>query len=130
MEEVVMSHPHIGEAIVIGIKDDLKGEVPIAFATLKNDSKISAETLEKEIVHLIRQKIGPVASFKTCVLVSKLPKTRSGKYLRHIIRKICQGEEFKLPPTIEDLSAIDVIKESVLKRKILDGTKISFGRDD
>lgn len=126
MEEVIMSDPNIGEAVVIGIKDELKGEIPVAFVTLKVNSKLTAEAIEKEIVQLIRVKIGPVASFKTCLLVSKLPKTRSGKYLRHVIRKICHGESYKLPPTIEDPSALDAITEAVKQRKITEGTKIDF----
>lgn len=74
--------------------------------------------------------MGPVASFKTCVLVSKLPKTRSGKYLRHVIRKICHGEDFKMPPTIEDASALEIISEAVKQRKIAESTKIDFAGKD
>lgn len=93
---------------------------------MKAGIKKDENEIEKEIVQLIRKKIGPVASFKTCVLVEKLPKTRSGKYLRHVVRKMCHGESFKMPPTIEDASALDHLKEAVKRRSITDHTKIQF----
>ena len=83
-----MKNDKIAEAIVVGGKDEIKGEVPIGFVTIKAGLKVEPKQLEKELVKLIRDDIGAVASFKTCFVVERLPKTRSGKYLRHIVRKM------------------------------------------
>jgi propionyl-CoA synthetase len=91
MEEILMKHEMIAEAIVIGVADEIKGEIPIGFVTIKTEylAKTDPKKVTKESVDLIREHIGPVASFKTCHIVPRLPKTRSGKYLRHIVRKMC-----------------------------------------
>lgn len=91
MEEILMKHEMIAEAIVIGVADEIKGEIPIGFVTIKTEylAKTDPKKVAKESVNLIREHIGPVASFKTCHIVPRLPKTRSGKYLRHIVRKMC-----------------------------------------
>ena len=90
MEEVIMKHSQIAEAIVVGVPDEIKGEVPVGFITIKTEhlGKHHPSTVSKEVVELIRHHIGPVASFKLCHVVPRLPKTRSGKYLRHIVRKM------------------------------------------
>jgi propionyl-CoA synthetase len=108
MEEILMKHPQIAEAIVIGAHDEIKGEVPTAFVTIKTHHLPThcPKTVAKEAVHLIREQIGPVASFKHCYIVPRLPKTRSGKYLRHIVRKIFNKQKYEVPSTIEDMEVV------------------------
>jgi propionyl-CoA synthetase len=101
---------------VIGIKDDLKGEVPCGFVVLKAGVDRAASEIENEIVALVREKIGPVAAFKIAVVVTRLPKTRSGKILRGTMKKIADHEEWTLPATIDDPVILDEI-ESALKGK-------------
>lgn len=87
-----MKHKSIAQAIVIGVKDDLKGEVPVGFVTIKvGIQKQDEAELVKELIKLIREDIGAVASFKLCYVVHRLPKTRSGKYLRNIVRSMFNG---------------------------------------
>jgi propionyl-CoA synthetase len=102
MEEVVSSHPDVAECAVIGVADALKGQVPAGFILLKAGVAKDASAIEREIVELVRDRIGPVAAFKTVFTVARLPKTRSGKILRGTMRKIADGEEYKMPATIED----------------------------
>ena len=92
MEEVLASHPDVAECAVLGIKDELKGEVPCGFIVLKSGVNRSPTEIEKECIALIRNKIGPVAAFKLAITVARLPKTRSGKILRGTIKKIADGE--------------------------------------
>jgi len=113
MEEVLMGHNEVVEAAVVATKDELKGEIPVGFVVLKPTSKTEEKTLEKELVNLIRQEIGPVACFKSALIVDKLPKTRSGKILRHILKKILDGKEYNVPPTIEDVGVLEKIEKSV-----------------
>lgn len=93
--------------------DELRGEIPIGFVVIKTG--FSAEGMEKELVALIRKQIGPVASFQHVLIVDKLPKTRSGKILRNILRKIIEGEEYRFPSTIEDADVLAAVKETVRK---------------
>ena len=102
MEEVLAAHPDVAECAVLGIKDDLKGEVPCGFIVLKAGVNRPPEEIEKEIVALVREKIGPVAAFKLAITVARLPKTRSGKILRGTIKKIADGEPWTMPATIDD----------------------------
>jgi len=102
MEEVLAAHPDVAECAVLGIKDELKGEVPCGFIVLKAGVNRPPEEIEKEIVALVRDKIGPVAAFKLAITVARLPKTRSGKILRGTIKKIADGEEWQMPATIDD----------------------------
>jgi propionyl-CoA synthetase len=102
MEEVVSNHPDVAECAVIGIHDGLKGQVPAGFVLLKAGVDRDISVIEKEIVALVRDKIGPVAAFKTVLTVNRLPKTRSGKILRGTMRKIADGEAYKMPATIDD----------------------------
>lgn len=97
-----MKHSKIAEAIVIGVADEIKGEVPTAFVTIKSEHLDShcPDTIGRETVQLIREHIGPVAGFKHCHIVARLPKTRSGKYLRHIVRKMFNKEKYDIPSTI------------------------------
>ena len=102
MEEVLAGHPDVAECAVIGIKDELKGEVPCGFIVLKAGVNRPPAEIEKEIVALVRDKIGPVAAFKLAITVARLPKTRSGKILRGTMKKIADGEPWTMPATIDD----------------------------
>ena len=102
MEELIASHPAVAECAVVGIDDDLRGQVPVGFAVLKDGTKISQDQLEQEMVRIIRKEIGAVACFKQSVIVSRLPKTRSGKILRKTIRQLAKGKKIPAPPTIDD----------------------------
>jgi propionyl-CoA synthetase len=102
MEEVLASHPDVAECAVIGAADELKGELPLGMIVLKAGVSRPHEAIVKEVVGLVRERIGPVAAFKQAVVVKRLPKTRSGKILRGTMRKIADGQEYKVPPTIDD----------------------------
>jgi propionyl-CoA synthetase len=113
IEEVLASHPDIAECAVLGIRDDLKGEVPIGLAVLKAGVNRPPSDIAAELVNLIRDRIGPVAAFKQAHIVPRLPKTRSGKILRGTIRRIANGENPPVPPTIEDPAALDEVRTSL-----------------
>jgi propionyl-CoA synthetase len=102
MEEVLAAHPAVAECAVIGIDDELKGQVPLGFLVLKAGVKQSADDIVHESVQLVRDRIGPVAAFKTALIVQRLPKTRSGKILRGTMRAIADSKEYKMPATIDD----------------------------
>lgn len=110
MEEVVSSHPDVAECAVVGIDDTLKGQIPFASVVIKNGSSISEKDLEKEIIQKVREKIGAVASLKNVMVVSRLPKTRSGKILRKLIRTLLDGKDFQIPSTIDDEKIIEEIQ--------------------
>ncbi|POR49934.1 propionyl-CoA synthetase [Bosea psychrotolerans] len=109
MEEVLASHPAVAECAVVGIKDALKGEQPCGFVVLKSGVTQSPAEIERELVALVRDKIGPVAAFKLALTVSRLPKTRSGKILRATMKKIADGEDYAMPATIEDATVLGEI---------------------
>ena len=109
MEEVLSSHPAVAECAVIGVADDLKGQMPLGFLCLKRGVDTPHGQVEKEVVKMVRDRIGPVAAFKTVCVVDRLPKTRSGKILRATMAKIADGEEFKMPATIEAPEVLDEI---------------------
>ena len=109
MEEVLAGHPDVAECAVLGIKDELKGEVPCGFIVLKAGVNRPPAEIEKEIVALVRDKIGPVAAFKLAITVTRLPKTRSGKILRGTIKKIADGDTWTMPATIDDPVILDEI---------------------
>jgi propionyl-CoA synthetase len=109
MEEVLASHKDVAECAVIGAADALKGEVPVGFLVLKAGVNRDGATIEKEVVDLVREKIGPVAAFKTAVVVPRLPKTRSGKILRGTMKKVADGASFAMPATIDDPAILDEI---------------------
>jgi propionyl-CoA synthetase len=113
MEEVLASHPDVAECAVVGIADSIKGEVPAGLVVLKAGVDRPHQQIVAELVDLVRQKIGPVASFKLAAVVRRLPKTRSGKIVRGTIKKIADGAEHVVPPTIDDPSALDEISESL-----------------
>jgi propionyl-CoA synthetase len=116
MEEVLASHPDVAECAVLGINDALKGEVPCGFIVLKAGVNRPPGEIEKEVVALVREKIGPVASFRLVITVARLPKTRSGKILRGTMKKIADNEPWTMPATIEDPKVLDEIKEAVKAR--------------
>ncbi|HXW40153.1 MAG TPA: propionyl-CoA synthetase [Xanthobacteraceae bacterium] len=116
MEEVLASHKDVAECAVLGIKDELKGEVPCGFIVLKSGVNRPPTEIERECVALIRDKIGPVAAFKLAITVARLPKTRSGKILRGTIKKIADGDAWTMPATIDDPAILDEI-DSALKGK-------------
>jgi propionyl-CoA synthetase len=120
MEEVLASHPDVAECAVIGVNDTLKGEVPCGFVVLKAGVERDPAVIEKEIVTLVRDKIGPVAAFKLAITVQRLPKTRSGKILRGTMKKIADHQPWTMPATIDDPAILDEIG-SVLKDKGVGG---------
>ncbi|WP_346984918.1 hypothetical protein [Chryseobacterium sp. POE27] len=117
MEEIVSSHPEVAECAVVGIDDELKGQVPFATVVVKNGSAISEEQLEKDIVKMVRENIGAVACLKNVMTVKRLPKTRSGKILRKLIRTLLDGREFQVPPTIDDENIIGEIQQKIQQYK-------------
>ena len=118
MEEVLAAHPAVAECAVVGIANDLKGQIPVGFVVLKSGAVINEIDLEKELIQMVRNKIGPVASFKRAVIATRLPKTRSGKILRKIMRHLADGTDFKPPSTIEDMSVLGEL-EGLMKIKKL-----------
>ncbi|MEN3791547.1 propionyl-CoA synthetase [Fulvimarina sp. MAC3] len=113
MEEVVASHPAVVECAVIGMEDELKGQVPCGFVVLKETDQATKDSLEADVIKRVRDEIGPVAAFKRVIIVDKLPKTRSGKVLRRTMKAIVDRSAFDIPATIEDASAIDGIENAV-----------------
>jgi len=113
MEEVVASHQDVAECAVLGIKDELKGEVPCGFIVLKAGVNRPPAEIEAEVVALVREKIGSVAAFKLAITVARLPKTRSGKILRGTIKKIADKDAWTMPATIDDPAILDEIKEAL-----------------
>jgi propionyl-CoA synthetase len=116
MEEVVASHPDVAECAVLGVKDEVKGETPCGFLVLKAGVDRPSHEIEKEIVQLVRDKIGPVAAFKMAFVVPRLPKTRSGKILRGTIKKIADHDPWSTPATIEDPKALEEVKQALEAR--------------
>ncbi|AVT78534.1 propionyl-CoA synthetase [Rhodopseudomonas palustris] len=113
MEEILASHPDVAECAVLGINDPIKGEVPCGLIVLKTGVDRDPAEIEKEIVKLVRDKLGPVAAFKLAITVPRLPKTRSGKILRGTIKKIADGDAWTMPATIEDPTALDDISSAL-----------------
>nr|MBA3495745.1 propionyl-CoA synthetase [Gemmatimonadales bacterium] len=109
MEEVLAAHPDVAECAVVGVTDALKGEVPLGLVVLKAGAVRNREELTAELVELVRERIGPVASFKTATVVTRLPKTRSGKIVRGTIKKIADGAPYTVPATIDDPAILEEI---------------------
>src|SRR5205085_4559552 len=110
IEQVLASHPAVAECAVIGVPDDLKGEVPRGFVVLKAGAATDPQTLRAELVALVRDQIGAVASFRDVAVVPALPKTRSGKILRKTMRGIAAGREEPVPSTIDDPGTLDALR--------------------
>ena len=110
MEEVLADHPDVAECAVLGVEDQLKGQVPVGFIVLKAGVTKPNEQIIKEVVQMVRDRIGPVASFKTAMVIQRLPKTRSGKILRGTIQKIADNRAYNVPATIDDPVILDEIR--------------------
>ena len=113
MEEVLAGHPDVAECAVIGVADQLKGQMPVGFLCLNAGADRDHNEVVKEVVKLVREKIGPVAAFKLAIVVDRLPKTRSGKILRGTMVSIADGTEWKMPATIDDPVILDEITEAL-----------------
>ena len=113
MEEVLTSHPDVAECAVIGVADELKGQLPMGFLCISKGVDRAPEAIIKECVKLVRDQIGPVAAFKLALVVDRLPKTRSGKILRGTMAKIADGESFKMPATIDDPAILDELRAAL-----------------
>jgi propionyl-CoA synthetase len=116
MEEVVASHPDVAECAVLGVKDAIKGEAPCGFVVLKAGVTRPHTEIEREVVALVRDRIGPVAAFKTAIVVARLPKTRSGKILRGTMKKIADEEPWTTPATIEDPATLEEVTAAIRAR--------------
>ncbi|HAA92997.1 MAG TPA: propionyl-CoA synthetase, partial [Rhodospirillaceae bacterium] len=114
IEEVLCAHQDVAEAAVIGVADQLKGQLPLGFAVLKAGVNRPHEDITTELVQMVRADIGPVAAFKTAAVVDRLPKTRSGKILRGTMQKIADKEDYRMPATIDDPVILEEI-ETALK---------------
>ena len=119
MEEVLASHPNVAECAVLGIADDIKGQIPIGFVVLKAGVTRNSADIETECRQAIRDQIGAVASLKAAMVVPRLPKTRSGKILRGTMRKIADGVEWKMPATIDDPAILDEITTALRTKGIV-----------
>jgi len=113
MEEVLANHPDVAECAVIGVADELKGQLPMGFLCLTKGVNRAHEEIVRECIDMVRNEIGPVAAFKLAVVVDRLPKTRSGKILRATMVKLAGGEEFKMPATIDDPAILDEIRAAL-----------------
>jgi propionyl-CoA synthetase len=113
MEAVLAGHPDVAECAVIGVADQLKGELPLGMVVLKAGVDRPASELGAELVKLVREQIGPVAAFKTVLVVERLPKTRSGKILRGTMKSIADGKQYRMPATIDDPAILGEIEEAL-----------------
>ena len=116
LEEAIAGHEAVAECAVTGVKDELKGQRAVGFITFKHGFEIDADQLRKEVIALVRDVVGPVAAFKDVVIVGRLPKTRSGKVLRKTMRQIVDGDEYKVPPPIEDPTVLDDLKVALAEQ--------------
>lgn len=130
IEEVLALHPDVAECAVIGVGDAIKGQIPIGLVVVKAGVPASRhEEIVSQLVQLVRERIGPVAGFKTATVVKRLPKTRSGKILRSVMRRIADGEDYDVPATIEDPDVLPEIEEAVrrlIARECPRSTKASY----
>jgi len=109
IEAELSAHPDVAESAVVGVADELKGEIPVGFLVLKSGVDTPHSQIIRHVIEYVRENIGPVAAFKQAVIVDRLPKTRSGKILRATMRKIVNGEEYSMPATIDDPAILDEI---------------------
>ncbi len=114
MEEVLAAHPDVAECAVLGVADKLKGQMPVGFLVLNAGVERDHEEIVREVVAMVRKKIGPVAAFKVAIVVNRLPKTRSGKILRGTMQKIADNEEHKVPATIDDPIILEEIEAALI----------------
>jgi len=113
MEEVLAAHPDVAECAVVGVADELKGQVPMGFVVLKAGVDREHEEIVQDLIQTVRERVGPIASFKIATVVQRLPKTRSGKILRGTIKSIADGEEYRMPATIDDPAILTEISEAL-----------------
>jgi propionyl-CoA synthetase len=113
MEETIASHPDVAECAVFGVKDALKTQVPLGLVVLKAGVRRDHDEIVTELVELVRDRVGPVASFKLAAVVARLPKTRSGKVLRGTMRRIADGDPCSVPSTIDDPAILDEIRTAL-----------------
>jgi propionyl-CoA synthetase len=113
LEEVLASHPDVAECAVLGVADEIKGEIPLGLIVLKAGVRRTYGEIITEVVQMVRERIGPVASFRVATVVKRLPKTRSGKILRGTIKKIADGVEYQVPPTIDDPVILEEIAQDL-----------------
>jgi propionyl-CoA synthetase len=113
MEEILADHPDVAECAVLGVEDKLKGQTPIGFVVLNAGVSRDHNDIVKEVIQMVRDRIGPVASFKTATVVKRLPKTRSGKILRGTIQKIADNKDWKMPATIDDPTILDEMETAL-----------------
>lgn len=113
IEEVLADHPEVAECAVLGVDDQLKGQVPIGFLVLNAGVTRNHDEIIKEVIQMVRDRIGPITSFKTAAIVKRLPKTRSGKILRGTMRNIADNREYKMPATIDDPATLNEIEEAL-----------------
>jgi acyl-coenzyme A synthetase/AMP-(fatty) acid ligase len=118
MEEVVAAHPLVAECSVIGVYNELKGQIPVGFVVLQQGAAIAEEALQAELIQMVREQVGPVAAFKSVAVVQRLPKTRSGKILRRIMRCIADDKPFNPPSTIEDITVLDELEQLMVENNI------------
>ena len=118
MEEVVAAHPAVAECAVVGVNDPLKGQIPVGFVVLKANIAIGTQDLQRELVRMIREQVGPIASFKRVFVTKRLPKTRSGKILRRILRCLVDGEAFQPPSTIEEPAVLEELTDTLSEQPI------------
>ena len=113
MEEVLSAHPDVAECAVIGVKDEIKGELPLGFIVLIAGVERNENDIVAELIQMVREQIGPVAAFKMATVVGRLPKTRSGKILRGTMKKIADNTEYRMPATIDDPLILEEITDSL-----------------
>jgi acyl-coenzyme A synthetase/AMP-(fatty) acid ligase len=118
MEEIVAAHPAVAECAVVGIEDEMRGHVPVGFVVLKAGATETDAELEAELIKMVRDQVGAVACFRRATIVKRLPKTRSGKILRKVMRNIADGKSFTPPSTIEDMSVLDEVSERMQQKHI------------
>jgi propionyl-CoA synthetase len=123
MEEILSDHQDVAECAVLGVEDALKGQVPVGFIVLKAGVTKDPQLIVKEVVQMVRDRIGAVASFRTATVVKRLPKTRSGKILRGTIQKIADNKEYKMPATIDDPAILGEIEDALVKIGYAKGRK-------
>jgi len=121
LEEVLASHPDVAECAVLGVADAIKGEIPLGLIVLKAGVRRSHGEIVSEVVRMVRERIGAVASFRVATVVKRLPKTRSGKILRGTMRQIADGEEWRMPATIDDPAILDEITGVMVERGVAKG---------
>jgi propionyl-CoA synthetase len=115
MEEILADHPEVAECAVLGVDDSLKGQVPVGFLVLNAGVTRDSDDIVREVIQMVRDRIGPVASFKIATVVKRLPKTRSGKILRGTIQKIADNKPYKMPATIDDPVILDEMEDALNK---------------